>query len=127
MIHRSFLWIRTVLIPRITPSPGRALFIVSSLAHGLIARLLLGQPFPTLRLLTTMRPVSFVTAEIARFLGGMHLGMAMLAAHAALCDLVGWACEHRRRRRQRSNDAMVDCQCTALRRQAAIALSIVYS
>lgn len=41
-------------------------------------------PFSTLRAVTTARPISFTSAEILQYLGGLNLGYAVLALQGLL-------------------------------------------
>lgn len=41
-------------------------------------------PFGTLRAVTTARPISFTSAEILQYLGGLNLGYAVLALQGLL-------------------------------------------
>lgn len=67
-----------------TPSPARFVFSSALLWHSLAVRSFIMTPFSTLRAVTTARPISFTSAEILQYLGGLNLGYAVLALQGLL-------------------------------------------
>lgn len=65
-------------------NPSRTLFLSSFAWNTLLAHQLIMYPFPAARLLSYIRPVTFLTAEISQAVGGLRLGYAALALQACL-------------------------------------------
>lgn len=60
-------------------SPSRSLFALTFGWNALLAHQMLLYPFPTVRLLSHIRPVTFLSGELAQWIGGQRLGLAILA------------------------------------------------
>lgn len=61
------------------PAPHRIVFTSAFAWHSLAVRYFVMTPFSTLRAVTHVRPVTFTSAEILQYLGGMNVGYALLA------------------------------------------------
>lgn len=77
------------LLPSWSPSPSRLLATTSFFHHTLLARQLLFQPFATLRFLTPIRPITFISAELAQCLGCLRAGYGLLALQSLILDRRG--------------------------------------
>lgn len=66
------------------PAPSRMVFSTAFLWHSLAVRSFILSPFNTLRAVTMVRPVSFTSAEVLQYLGGLNIGYAWLALQALL-------------------------------------------
>lgn len=60
-------------------SPSRTIFTCSFVWNTLLAHQMIINPFDSMRLLSHIRPVSFVTAEIVQWMGGLRMGYVALS------------------------------------------------
>lgn len=67
-----------------TPAPHRVVFTSALAWHSLAARYFILTPFSTLRAVTHVRPITFTSAEILQYLGGLNIGYACLALQGLL-------------------------------------------
>ena len=62
-----------------SPAPHRIVFSTAFTWHSLAVRYFIMTPFSTLRAVTHVRPITFTSAEILQYLGGLNIGYAILA------------------------------------------------
>jgi hypothetical protein len=62
-----------------SPAPHRVVFTSAFFWHSLAVRYFIMTPFSTLRAVTHVRPITFISAEIVQYLGGLNIGYALLA------------------------------------------------
>lgn len=67
-----------------TLAPHRLVFTSALAWHSLAARYFIITPFSTLRAVTHVRPITFTSAEILQYLGGLNIGYACLALQGLL-------------------------------------------
>ncbi len=79
-------WLRRFLgsLAHYSPAPHRIVFTSAFAWHALAVRYFVMTPFSTLRALTHVRPVTFTSAEILQYLGGLNIGYALLALQGLL-------------------------------------------
>lgn len=70
-------WLRS--LSHYSIPPHRFVFTSALIWHTLAARSFLMVPFQVLRRVSTVRPITFLSAEIVQHLGGLNLGYAVLA------------------------------------------------
>ncbi|PJF19533.1 hypothetical protein PSACC_00652 [Paramicrosporidium saccamoebae] len=79
-IFRRFL----TALSNYSPTPHRVVFTSAFIWHSLAVRYFVMTPFSTLRAVTHIRPITFTSAEILQYLGGLNIGYAILALQGLL-------------------------------------------
>ena len=64
--------------------PERWIYALTGLWHGCIAKYALFSPFHLLRYLSPIRPIAYVSTDLCRWMGGLHIGLALLALQGFL-------------------------------------------
>jgi hypothetical protein len=75
-------------ISHYSPAPHRVVFSTAFTWHSLAVRYFVMTPFSTLRAVTHVRPITFTSAEILQYLGGLNIGYAVLALQGLLSSAV---------------------------------------
>ena len=75
-------WLESLGLSFSRISPSRSIFTCSLVWNSVLAHQMILNPFGSVRLLSHIRPVTFLTGEIVQWMGGLRLGYAALALQA---------------------------------------------